>query len=79
VYLSLVDSVPVGLNEPLVVFDVSDAVLEIPVSTGHVDLQQVSDDVAQLRGEVIWEFQLQYRQTRIHVLTYTKVPSHAMH
>ena len=40
--LALVDGDPVGGGEPLVVFDVVDAVLQVAVALGQVHLQQVA-------------------------------------
>lgn len=51
-YLSLIDRYPVGAAEPLVVLDVSDAVLQITEALRQVHLQQVLQQVFQLVREV---------------------------
>lgn len=44
-HLSLIDGDPVRRGEPLVVFDVVDAILEVAVPFRQVDLKQVSQQV----------------------------------
>lgn len=58
-YLPLVDGNPVRCSEPLVSFDVVDAVLQVAVAFGQVHLQQVPQQVLQVRAEVGWEADLQ--------------------
>ena len=50
--LLLVDGYPVGEREPLVVLDVVDAVLQIAVAFGQVDLEQIAQQVLEVRAEV---------------------------
>ena len=51
-YPLLIDGDPVCALEPLVILDVVDAVLEVPVPLREVHLQQVLQEVLQLGGEV---------------------------
>ena len=53
-HLPLVDGDPVGGVEPLVALNVVDAVLEVAVALGEVDLQQVTQQVLQVGAEVGW-------------------------
>lgn len=58
-YLFLVDCYPVCAHEPLVVLDVVDGVLEVAVPLGQVHLQQVAQQVLQVRAEVGGEADLE--------------------
>lgn len=51
-HLPLVDGDPVGGGEPLVALDIVDSVPEVPEALGEVHLQQVSQQVLQVRAEV---------------------------
>ncbi len=61
-YLSLVDGDPVCRWEPLVVLDVVHAVLEVAVPLRQVDLQQILQQVLQVRTEVGGEPHLRAQQ-----------------
>lgn len=50
--LSLIDCDPVCCSKPFMTLDVVDAVLQVPVTFGQIDLQQVSQQVLQIRAEV---------------------------
>lgn len=47
-YPPLVDGDPVSGREPLVALDVVDAVLQVAVALGEVDLQQVAQELLQI-------------------------------
>lgn len=59
--LSLVDGDPVCRGEPLVALDVVDAVLQVAVAFCQVNLQQVSQQILQVRAEVRGESHLRAR------------------
>jgi len=56
--LFLVESNPVSVGEPLVLLDVRDAVLEIPVAFCQVNLQLVPQQVFYVGAEVRWKSHL---------------------
>ena len=42
VYLFLVDGNPISGGKPLVIFDIINSILQVPISLSQVDLQQIS-------------------------------------
>lgn len=51
-HLPLVDGDPVSRGKPLVVLDVINPILEVPEALGEVHLQEVPQQVLQVRAEV---------------------------
>ena len=57
-YLLLVDGDPVGRLKPAVVLDVVDAALQVAETLRQIDLQQVAQQILQVRAEVRRKFHL---------------------
>lgn len=54
-HLPLVDGNPVSRGKPLVVLDVIDPILEVPIALGKVYLKEVPQQILQVGAEVGWE------------------------
>jgi len=67
-YLSLINSDPVCVCKPLVLFDVSNAILQIAKTFRQVDLQLVAKEVLYLSTEVRRKPHLNYKFIIINVL-----------
>lgn len=63
-HLPLVDGNPVSCGKPLVVLDIVNPILEVPKAFGEVHLQQVPQQILQVRAEVGWEPHLERGLTR---------------
>ena len=66
-YLLLVYRDPVCAGEPLVPLDVVDAVLEVAVALGQVNLEQVAEEVLQVGAEVRREPDLEQTKEDEHL------------
>jgi len=56
--LFLIESNPVGVGEPLVLFDVSNAVLEVSVAFCQINLQLIPQQVFYVGAKVRWKSHL---------------------
>ncbi len=74
-YLSLIDGYPIRGGKPFVVFDIIDTIPQVSVALGQVHLQQIPQQIFQIRTEVWGE---PYLQDTINVIL-TVHSLHSLH
>ena len=60
--LSLVDCDPVCCGKPFVALDVIDSILQVAITFCQIHLQQVSQQILQIRAEVGWKSHLEIEE-----------------